>query len=158
MCRPAFPRRGKWAAMLIGAWGAARRESIQGAWTYRAQDSTVLYASSDYWEVFVLKHRHPGNLVFHGVSGCVFYGLPIAAAMTGNPWWLCGLPLSSIIGVVGHAFFEPGKIDLQDALFSWRTLRCLNRMFWRLLTGRYSQDIREMTARMEAYRRAHNGA
>ena len=143
--------------MLIRAWGTSTRESIHGAWTYRAQDSTVLYASSDYWEVFVLKHRHPGNLVFHVVSGCVFYGLPIAVAGTGNPWWLCGLPFSSVIGVIGHALFEPGKIDLQDAVFSWRTLRCLNRMFWRLLTGRYLQNIREMTARMEAYGRTRDG-
>ena len=115
----------------------------------------VEYASPDYWEIFVLKHRHPGNLALHGLSGCVFYGLPIAASVTGNPWWLCGLPLSSMIGVLGHALFEEGDIDLQDAVFSLRTLQCLNRMFWRMLTGHYHEDIRAMSARFEASHQPH---
>ena len=124
-------------------------------WVYRTitSDAVVAYASTDYWAIFVLKHRHPGNLALHGVSGCVFYGLPITAAATGNFWWLCGLPLSSTIGVLGHVLFERTPIDLQDAVFSLRTLKCLNRMFWRILTGRYHRDVQAMTARLQAYQR-----
>ena len=50
---------------------------------------------------------------------------------------------------IGHALFERSPIDARDAIFSTRASRCLNRMFVRVLTGRYGEDIRARLALRE---------
>ena len=105
---------------------------------------------TDYWDVFVLKHRHPANVALHVAGVVLFYGLVALAIATRNAWWLLALPSSQLVGLVGHALFERSHIDVQDAVFSARASRCLNRMFVRVVTGRYAGDIRERVARREA--------
>jgi len=63
---------------------------------------------------------------------------------------LLALPSSQLVGLIGHAIFERTHIDVQDAVFSTRASRCLNRMFVRVLTGRYGEDIRARLARRAA--------
>ena len=58
--------------------------------------------------------------------------------------------------LLGHYFFERSHIDLQDAVFSMRASRCLNRMFLRLLTGKYADDIRRANEMLEAYQLTHH--
>lgn len=105
---------------------------------------------TDYWDVFVLKHRHPANIALHVLGVVLFYGIAIAALATRNAWLLLALPSSQLAGLLGHALFERSPIDIRDAVFSTRASRCLNRMFVRVLTGRYADDIRERLARREA--------
>lgn len=105
---------------------------------------------TDYWDVFVLKHRHPANVALHLAGVAIFYGLIAAAIVTRNAWLLLALPASQLVGLLGHALFERSHIDVHDAIFSARASRCLNRMFVRVLTGRYGEDIRARLARREA--------
>jgi N-acyl-D-aspartate/D-glutamate deacylase len=103
---------------------------------------------TDYWDVFVLKHQRLGNVALHVLGVILFYGLLALAAATRNAWWLLALPASQLVGLIGHAVFEQTPIDLQDAVFSMRASRCLNRMFFRIVTGRYGADIRERRQRL----------
>lgn len=105
------------------------------------------YVYSDYWEIFVLKHQQPYNITFHMIGVILFYGVPITALYTQNPWLLCWMPLSPTIGLIGHWVFERSNIDLQDAILSVRTVRCFNKMFYRVLIGKYTEDIQEMNVR-----------
>lgn len=106
---------------------------------------------TDYWDIFVLKHRNPYNIALHVCGVIIFYGLLIAAWLTRNPWLLCLLPLSQLVGLAGHYFFERSHIDFQDAVFSFRASRCLNRMFLRLITGGYGQEIRRRNEALREY-------
>ena len=105
------------------------------------------YVYADYWELFVLKHQQPHNITFHMIGVILFYGIPLMALCTHNPWVLCWMPLSPTIGLIGHAVFERSNIDLQDAILSARTVRCFNKMFYHVLMGKYAEDIQEMNAR-----------
>lgn len=105
---------------------------------------------TDYWDVFVLKHRHPANIALHILGVVIFYGLLAGAIVTRNPWLLLALPSSQLVGLLGHALFERTHIDVHDAVFSGRASRCLNRMFVRVLTGRYGADIRARVAQRAA--------
>lgn len=113
---------------------------------------------TDYWDIFVLKHRNPYNIGLHACGVIIFYGLLIAAWLARNPWLLLMTPLSQLAGLAGHYFFERSHIDLQDAVFSIRASRCLNRMFFKLITGGYGQEIRRRNEALREYqsRGAHD--
>ena len=98
---------------------------------------------TDYWDIFVLKHQNPYNIALHALGVILFYGLLIAAVWIKNYWLLLALPSSQLVGLVGHRFFERSYIDLQDAFFSIRASRALNRMFLKILTGNYGDEIRQ---------------
>ncbi|MBA3922396.1 MAG: DUF962 domain-containing protein [Nostocaceae cyanobacterium] len=98
---------------------------------------------TDYWDIFILKHQHPMNIMLHVVGIFFFYGLLFSAWMLHNPTLILGLPLTQLVGLVGHFLFERSHIDRQDALFSWRASRCLGLMLFRILLGKYPEDIRQ---------------
>jgi N-acyl-D-aspartate/D-glutamate deacylase len=106
---------------------------------------------TDYWDIFVLKHQHPVNIALHALGVVIFYGLLILAFALKNYWLLLGLPSSQLVGLIGHYFFERSYIDLQDAVFSLRASKCLNRMFANIITGKYAAEIREKKVRLQAY-------
>lgn len=114
------------------------------------KDKLKNYIYEDYWELFVLKHQQLHNIIFHMVGVILFYGIPLAAIFTQKIWVLCFMPISPSIGLIGHALFERSNIDLQDAVFSARTVRCFNKMFYRILIGKYPEDIKTMNARFLA--------
>jgi hypothetical protein len=84
--------------------------------------------------------------------------LAAVAAKTYNPWFLLALPLSQLIGLLGHALFERSHIDRQDAAFSFRASASLNWMFWRVVTGRYFADVRRLRARLDRYKARKHAA
>lgn len=108
----------------------------------RINEQIIDHPFTDYWDVFVLKHQHPLNIAFHLLGAVVFYSLLLMAWQLQNLWLLFGLPLFQIIGLLGHFLFEPSHIDKQDAIFSWRASYCLSKMFFRILLGKYGEDIR----------------
>ena len=114
-------------------------------------DSIIDHPFTDYWDIFVLKHQNSYNIALHVLGVIIFYGLLILAAIARNPWLLLFLPLSQMVGLVGHFLFEKSHIDLQDAVFSVRASRCLNRMFLRVITGRYGEDIRRANEALREY-------
>jgi N-acyl-D-aspartate/D-glutamate deacylase len=106
---------------------------------------------TNYWDIFVMKHQHPLNIAMHAFGVVIFYGLLIAALMMRNYWLLLLLPSSQIVGLIGHQFFERSYIDLQDALFSFRASRSLNKMFFKLVTGKYFQEVEDKKALLREY-------
>jgi hypothetical protein len=118
----------------------------------RISDEIEDHPFTDYWDVFVLKHQRPANVALHMLGVVLFYGLVAFAWVERNLWWLALLPSSQLVGLVGHRLFERSHIDRRDAVFSLRASRCLNRMFVRVLLGRYPRDVREARERLRAHR------
>lgn len=121
----------------------------------RINDEVVDHPFTDYWEIFVLKHQNPWNVAFHCLGVVYFYGVMIWAIVVWNFWLLLLLPVSQVIGLVGHFLFERSHVDLQDAIFSRRASRCLNKMFWFIVTGSYFPLVRQLRAQLETYQRQH---
>jgi hypothetical protein len=98
---------------------------------------------TDYWDIFVLKHQHPANISLHIIGILFFYVLLFTIWMSRNPWFLCWVPLTQLVGLMGHLLFERSHVDLQDAIFSWRASYCLGKMLLRVVQGKYGADIRQ---------------
>jgi hypothetical protein len=98
---------------------------------------------TDYWDIFVLKHQHPINIILHILGIFIFYSLLLCTLWFQNIWLLCALPLTQLVGLAGHFLFERSHIDIQDAVFSWRASRCLGKMLWRVIVGKYQEDIQQ---------------
>jgi len=109
---------------------------------------------TDYWDVFVLKHQNPYNIALHVLGVLIFYGLLLGARLLHTPWLLWCLPLSQFVGLLGHYSFERSHIDWRDAVFSWRASRCLNKMFYRVMTGQYGDDMRRALAALQTYQQS----
>jgi hypothetical protein len=117
----------------------------------RIDERTVDHPFTRYWDIFVLKHQDARNVALHCLGVVLFYGLCALAAATRNLWWLAALPSSQLVGLLGHRFFEPSFVDSQDAVFSIRASAALNKMFWRVITGRYMQDVARSKVRLARY-------
>jgi hypothetical protein len=139
-------------AVLTQAPSRARHETAgRGRGRQRIGGGIEDHPFTDYWPVFVLKHQRPANVALHMLGVVVFYGLAALAWADGSAWWLLGLPSSQLAGLIGHRLFEPSHIDRRDAVFSLRASVCLNRMFVRVVLGRYPGDVREARARLRAH-------
>jgi hypothetical protein len=126
-------------------------ERVKPSSRNRINDSIIDHPFTDYWDIFVMKHRNPYNIALHFLGVIVFYAIVAAAIFARNPWLLFLLPLSQIVGLVGHYFFERSHIDLQDAVFSVRASRSLNKMFLRIVTGKYKEDIHRANQELSEY-------
>ena len=119
--------------------------------SYQINAQILDHPFTDYWDIFVLKHQHPINIVLHVIGILFFYSLLFALGKSQNYWLLLGLPLTQLIGLAGHFLFERSHIDLQDAVFSWRASFCLGRMLFRVLSGKYTEDIRQRQEILRQY-------
>ncbi len=117
----------------------------------RINDRILDHPFTDYWDIFILKHQHPLNITLHICGILIFYGLLFSAWALHNGWILLVLPLTQLVGLAGHFLFERSHIDRQDALFSWRASACLGRMLWRVLLGKYGDDIRQRQETLAGY-------
>jgi hypothetical protein len=111
---------------------------------------------TNYWDIFILKHQHPINIALHILGIFVFYALLFTSWILHNPWLLFGLPLSQIVGLIGHLLFERSHIDIQDAVFSLRASRCLGLILLRILQGKYRQDIHQRLEILQQYQTCQN--
>jgi N-acyl-D-aspartate/D-glutamate deacylase len=118
---------------------------------WKISDDIPSHPFSDYWDVFVLKHQHPANVALHVAGIIVFYGLLGAVWYWRNPWILLALPLSQLLGLVGHSLFERSHIDRQDAIFSSRAAWSLGRLLWRVMIGQYGKDVRDRRQVLQNY-------
>ncbi|MCA3176324.1 MAG: amidohydrolase family protein [Burkholderiales bacterium] len=107
----------------------------------RISESVTLSNTQNYWDIFLLKHQHSSNVALHCVAFAVMYAIPLLAWAYGNIWILAFMPLSQAIGLIGHYIFEPTPVDQRDAIFSWRAFISLHRMFFLVITSRYSQEL-----------------
>jgi hypothetical protein len=93
------------------------------------------------WDFFVLRHRDKRNLIVHFISFLVYYFSPVAAIIMRNPWYLVGLPISGAIGAFGHYIFKDGGVNTHEATSSPRVVFYVTIMFYRILRGKYWDDI-----------------
>lgn len=93
------------------------------------------------WELFVLRHRKPGNLAVHFVSFVVYYTSPCLALGLKNPLYLLGLPLSGMIGASGHFLFKDGGVKVKEATFDPKVVMFVTLMFYKIAKGTYARDI-----------------
>lgn len=105
----------------------------------------------DEWQFFVWRHRGPGNLAMHFVSFWTFVIAMIALAITWNPWLLVLVPVSQLVGFLGHYWFEDGGVRSRD-FFRPQTLAYLLKIFTLIALGRYGAEM----ARVRAVVAAHN--
>ncbi|MDH3219633.1 MAG: amidohydrolase family protein [Gammaproteobacteria bacterium] len=118
----------------------SQREALR-RFRNRISDDVALPAESRYWDVFLLKHQHPMNVYCHCFGFVLMYAVPALALVYGNPWLLAFWPLSQAVGLLGHRLFEPSPVDQRDALFSWRALLSLHRMFILVLGRGYQREL-----------------
>lgn len=114
-------------------------------------DRILDHPFTDYWDIFVLKHQHPINIILHIAGIIFFYALLFAIWQSQNYWLFFALPIAQLIGLAGHYLFERSHIDLQDAVFSWRASFCLGKMLLRVLSGKYKEDIRQRQEILQQY-------
>ena len=117
------------------------REAVLARHRDRLDDTRIDHPFRDYWDIFVFKHQNCGNVMLHCLAVMMMYASGISLAATWNPWWLLLVPASQAIGLAGHWLFEPSHVDSRDVVFSWRASRCLNRMLFAVLRGRYWQEV-----------------
>ncbi|MCL1463098.1 Mpo1-like protein [Argonema galeatum] len=117
----------------------------------KINDKILAHPFTCYWDIFVFKHQHPLNIALHVIGILFFYGLLFAIWKSQNLWLILGLPLTQLIGLTGHFLFERSHIDLQDAVFSWRASFCLGRMLFRVISGKYGEDIRQRQEILRQY-------
>jgi len=95
------------------------------------------------WETFILRHQKPGNLAVHFVSWLMFFGGPLIALLTFNPWWLSLFLLSGATGAAGHFIFGDSGVSLREATSNLSVPVFVSRMFWDLLRGKYWSQVQE---------------
>ncbi|HEY9692489.1 MAG TPA: Mpo1-like protein [Oculatellaceae cyanobacterium] len=119
-------------------------------------DQILDHPFTDYWDIFVLKHQHPINIALHVIGIFIFYGLLFCSLKFHNLGVLLCLPLTQLVGLIGHLLFEQSHIDIQDAVFSWRASSCLGRMLLRVVLGKYRDDIEQRLEILRNYQQKAN--
>lgn len=117
-------------------------------------DEVAWRARLSAWDFFVLRHRKPGNLLVHFVTFVIYWGSPVVAWWTWNPWWLLGLPLSGALAAPSHWLFDDGGVSVREATWDPAVPFYVTIMFWRMARGLYREDIARAEA---AYRALQDG-
>ena len=117
----------------------------------RIDDEIVDHPFHEYWDIFVFKHQDRRNVLLHCLAVLMMYSSGLALVITGNPWWLLLVLASQATGLSGHWLFERSHVDIRDLVFSWRASRCLNRMFFAVLRGRYWHEVGRVRSEFAAF-------
>ncbi|MEF8715431.1 MAG: Mpo1-like protein [Accumulibacter sp.] len=120
----------------------------------RIDDELVDHPFRDYWDIFVFKHQDRRNVLLHCLAVLMMYGSGLALLITWNPWWFLLVLASQATGLAGHWLFERSHVDMRDVVFSWRASRCLNRMFFAVLRGRYWHEVGRVRSAFALFREA----
>jgi N-acyl-D-aspartate/D-glutamate deacylase len=120
----------------------------------RIDDELVDHPFRDYWDIFVFKHQDRRNVLLHCLAVLMMYGSGLALLITWNPWWFLLVLASQATGLAGHWLFERSHVDMRDVVFSWRASRCLNRMFFAVLRGRYWREVGRVRNEFALFREA----
>jgi len=122
----------------------------------KINDEIIDHPFVDYWDIFILKHQDNRNITLHCLGVLLNYSALVCLALTWNPWCLMFVPLSQVIGLLGHYLFERSHIDKRDAIFSFRAIYCLNKLFIRVVTGNYFKDISNVNTRLQEHLKQKN--
>ncbi len=110
----------------------------------RINDELWDHPFTHYWDIFLLKHQNISNSILHCFAVVTMYAFFIIALVTRNPLWLLCMPISQIIGLVGHNLFERSAVDVRDTIFSWRALISLHRLFYVMISRQYKNEIKRV--------------
>jgi hypothetical protein len=102
------------------------------------------------WDLFVLRHRKPGNLVVHFVSALLFFGTPVAALVLMQPWLLEGFFSSGMVGAAGHYVFKDSGVSVREATVATEVPYFVLVMFYKIARGTYAADIERAMAKSAA--------
>jgi N-acyl-D-aspartate/D-glutamate deacylase len=151
-----LPALGREAAgeVLVPSARTRGRSAVLERYRNRIDDQTLDHPFGDYWEVFVFKHQQPWNVAMHCAAVLLMYCALAGLVFTMNPWWLAAAVLSQALGFAGHLLFERNHVDVRDAIFSWRASRCLNRMLFAVLSGRYWREVGRVRSLFASYQGA----
>jgi NAD(P)-dependent dehydrogenase (short-subunit alcohol dehydrogenase family) len=100
------------------------------------------------WDLFVLRHHKPLNLMIHAISALLFFGSPLCGLFTGDWTWFLWWCLSGCIGTAAHYIARDGMVSLREGTSSPQVVGFNVRMWWRVFTGRYRGDIMGAKARL----------
>jgi len=101
----------------------------------------------DRWDRFILRHRKGSNLVFHFVSMLLYFGTPVVALVTWNPWWLAGFLCSGLVGTAGHFIFQDGAVSLREATVAREVPYYVPIIFYKIARGTYRADVERAAAK-----------
>jgi len=110
--------------------------------TTRQLTSEATSAELTDWDRFVLRHRHPGNLVFHFISFLFFFGSPVLAWIFHSYWLLVPFFISGIVGAAGHWLFGDGGVNVRETTSSPQVVMFNTLMLYKIATGAYGRDVR----------------
>ncbi len=102
------------------------------------------------WQSFVLRHTKPGNLILHAISAACFFGAPVVAMLTTNPWWLLPFFVSGLIGSAGHRLFDDGGVNLRETTSAPEVPGYVLIMFWMLARGQWWDEVARARQAMPA--------
>ncbi len=106
----------------------------------------------DAWDLFVLRHTKPGNLAVHFVSFLMFFGAPVLALLTWDPWWLLAFFLSGGVGAAGHYAFDDAGVSLREATSTPTVPFFVAIMFYKLARRTYWADVAAARTKLERLR------
>lgn len=109
---------------------------------------SVRHTDLSSWDLFVLRHHKPQNLVLHAVSALMFFGSPLYGLVTRDWTWFLWFCLSGCIGTAAHYLVRDGTVTLREGTSSPRVVGFNVRMWWRVFSGRYRGDIMGAKARL----------
>jgi len=94
------------------------------------------YASfREFYPFYLSEHANTTSRRLHFIGSCGVLAILAAAIATGNPWWLCAMPVCGYgFAWVGHFFFEKNR----PATFTYPLWSLIGDwvMFKDILTGR----------------------
>lgn len=93
------------------------------------------------WDLFVLRHNKRLNLQIHFVAFLMFYGGPVVALITWNPWWLVAYVLSGPLGAFAHYVSGDGGVNLREATSSPLVVFYVTIMFYKIACRTYANDV-----------------
>ncbi len=110
----------------------------------RINDEMLDHPLTNYWDIFVLKHQQIPNILLHCLAFIIMYLIAGIAVTRQDPWLLLMMPLSQITGLIGHYFFENSSVDQRDTTFSFRAFISLHKLFFKVVTGQYGNEIKRV--------------
>jgi N-acyl-D-aspartate/D-glutamate deacylase len=110
----------------------------------RINDEMLDHPLTNYWDIFVLKHQQIPNILLHCLAFIIMYLIVGIALTKQDPWILLMMPLSQLTGLIGHYFFEKSSVDQRDTTFSFRAFISLHKLFYKVITGQYGNEIKRV--------------
>jgi hypothetical protein len=95
---------------------------------------------SDFWPYYLREHAKPQTRAIHYIGTALVFAALALALITGNYWWLLGMPLAGYaFAWIGHFFIEKNR----PATFTYPFWSLISdfRMFGHFVTGTMRREL-----------------